>query len=445
MPSSSRGKQLACVVVAILHVFSYAELRADSPINATSGITADAEAVQRFNALPIANRPDDAEAPSRFSIDRAAHAIAFNFQAPGIAIVPLADGRQRIWLSWYQQNNNPDGGAIGKESTPHCVYAYSDDPFGTAEPVWNHAVYVDPVLKAGGETASDPEVFALPHGRLLCSYITSGPDRKRKRSTYAFLIGNPAATAGAFELGKQHWLKYGVLSQPFVADGNVFAVIDEWGVARRFCKLKFAASADDDSVAAERISDIPWPGHPELTIFFESSVHQVSGGRYRAYRRTPKGVYTTLSEVGGLAWGEEEPWTDHSSVNSRSAFARSPYSGRVIGAVNSPPGGGIYRTDLTLVISNDEGAPGSFKRALNIEPDLGTRKVASQYPRLAFDAAGYVYCVYRWSDSRKGAPHNGAAIMVARVREDRLAAGTATLADVEKRVAAIATPAVGKK
>lgn len=46
-----------------------------------------------------------------------------------------------------------------------------------------------------------------------------------------------------------------------------------------------------------------------------------------------------------------------------------------------------------------------------------------------------MYCVYRWSDRRKHSPHHGAAIRVARVSEDRLASGKATLADVEKRVA----------
>lgn len=393
------------------------------------------------------NRPDDAEAPSKFSVDHAAHATAYGFQAPGIVVVPLPDGRTRLWVSWYQQNNNPGGGAIGGGSISHCVYAYSDDPFGTDTPTWRRAFYVDPVVALGGETASDPEVALLPDGRLLCSYITSGPDKRRKRSTYAFLVANPAATASTFELGRQHWLEYGVLSQPFQADGKVYAVIDDWNVARRFCRLEFASTAQHDAIQAVRISDIPWPGHPSLTIFFESSMHVVSGGRYRAYRRTKEGVYTTLSEVGGFAWGPEEKWTDHGSSNSRNVFARSPYSGRVIGAVNSPPDGSLRRTDLTLVVSEAEGTPGSFRRSLNLEPDNNLKKVASQYPRLAFDKAGYIYCVYRWSDSRAGAPHNGAAIVVARVREDLLAAGTATLANVEKRtvVAMSPRPAIASK
>jgi hypothetical protein len=421
--------------------------RCEEQATRTPPVTLPAEAVRTLNAQPAVNRPEDAEASGKFSVDHAVHAAAYNFQAPGIAVVPLPDGRTRLWLSWYQQNNKPGGGTIGQGSIPHCVYAYCDDPFGTAHPVWRRAFYIEPGNVLGDETASDPEVALLPDGRLLCSYITSGPGRTRKRSTYAFLVGNPAASTGALEVGRQHWLEYGVLSQPFnTKSGDVYAVIDEWNVARRFCKLEFASppdlhvAAERDAVTRVRISDIPWLGHPALTIFFESSMHVVSGGRYRAYRRTKEGVYTTLSEVGGRVWGTEEKWTDHVSVNSRNVFARSPYSGRVIGAVNSPPEGSVYRTDLTLVSSEDEGAPGSFGRALNIEPDFGMRKVASQYPRLAFDKAGYVYCVYRWSDSRAKAPHNGAAIMVARVREDLLADGTATLANVEKRVALIATP-----
>lgn len=400
-----------------------------------------AEAIRALNVQGAAGQPENAEAPGRFSINYATNAVAYNFQAPGIAVVPLADGRVRIWLSWYQQNNKPGGAAIGNGSVPHAAYAYCDDPFGTTNPVWHQVLYVEPVPVHGDETASDPEVALLPDGRLLGSYITSFPSRTRKRSTYAFLIGHPAATNGAFVLGRQHWLGYGVLSQPFNADGKTLAVIDEWGVARRFCRLEFPATPERDAIAAVHIIDIPWPGHPKLTSFFESSLHTVSGNRYRAYRRTQDGVYTTLSEAGGLAWGQEEKWTDHGSINSRNVFARSPFSGRVVGAVNCPPEGTRQRSDLTLVASEAEGAPGSFRRALNIEPDDGHKKIAAQYPRLAFDQAGYVYCVYRWSDRRAGAPHNGAAIMLARVREDRLAAGTATLADVEKRVACAAATA----
>jgi hypothetical protein len=321
------------------------------------------------------------------------------------------------------------------------VYAFCDDPFSGAEPAWTRVLYVDPVNRLGGETSSDPEVAVLPDGRLLGSYITSGPGRDRKRSTYAFLIANPRAQSGAFQLGRQHWLGYGVLSQPFEVKGEPHAVIDEWSVARRFCRLEFPKTPDDNAIRAAGISDIPWPGPRTLTSFFESSMHVVSGDRFRAYRRTMDGVYTTLSEAGGRAWGREEKWTDFPSSNSRSAFARSPRSGRIIGAVNCPAGGTKDRTNLTLVVSEAEGAPGSFRLGLNVEPDDGTRKVAAQYPRLAFDAAGFVYCVYRWSDKRPGAPHHGAAILVARVREDLLAGGLATLADAEKRVACEMTPA----
>jgi hypothetical protein len=426
---------LALVVLCSSSNFSQCEGQDRTP---TASITA--EAIHALNSQAAANRPPDAEAPGKFSVDHATHAVAYNFQAPGIAVVPLPDSRIRLWLSWYQQNNKPGGGAIGGGSIPHAVYAYCDDPFGTAEPVWQRVLYVEPTLDHGDETASDPEVALLADGRLLGSYITSGPGRTRKRSTYAFLISNPAATTGAFALGRQHWLEYGVLSQPFTEGDKTLAVIDEWNVSRRFCRLEFPVTPEHDAVSAARISDIPWPSHPALTIFFEGSMHVVSGGRYRAYRRTKQGIYTTLSEPGGLAWGPEEKWTDHASVNSRSAFARSPQTGRVVGAVNSPPNGASTRTDLTLVLSEDEGTPGSFSRALNIEPDGGMKKIAAQYPRLAFDKAGYVYCVYRWSDSRPGAPYRGAAIMVARVREDLLAAGTATLSDVEKRVACVVSP-----
>ena len=116
-----------------------------------ASLTLSEEAVRTLNAQPAINRPKNAEAPSRFSADHAAHAAAYGFQAPGIAVVPLADGRLRLWLSWYQQNNNPGGGAIGGGSIPFVVYAYSDDPFGTTEPVWHRAFYLDPMPALGGD------------------------------------------------------------------------------------------------------------------------------------------------------------------------------------------------------------------------------------------------------------------------------------------------------
>lgn len=395
-----------------------------------------ADLVGKWNALGALNRPDNAEAPGVYSVDHQRHRIAYNFQAPGIAIVPLPGGHIRLWLSWYQQNNNPGGGAIGGGSIPHDVYAFCDDPFAKTNVEWKRVLYVDAVNKHGDETCSDPEVALMPDGRLLCSYITSGPGRDRKRSTYAFLIANPDASDGAFQVGQQHWLGYGVLSQPFEKAGRPLCIIDEWGVARRFCGL----SIQGDAIQTQLISEIPWRGFPKITSFFESSMHTVSGDRYRAYRRTKEGVYTVLSEPGGNAWGEEQKWTDAGSADSRNVFARSPGSGRVVGAVNCPAQGAKDRTNLTLVISDSEGAPGSFKHTLNIEPDDGTRKVAAQYPRLAFDKEGYVYCVYRWSDKRSDAPHHGAAIVVARVREDLLASGRAMLADVDQRTACEIAP-----
>lgn len=436
-PSAFPLRFLAGLVLALLPYSGLLMAQTAAP-----GPQVPAEVIEKRNAAGAINRPTNAEAPGRYSADHEAHRVAYNFQAPGIAILPLPGGRIRVWLSWYQQNNLPGGGAIGGGSVPHCVYAYCDDPFSKPDPVWTRVFYVDPLNERGGETASDPEVALLPDGRLLGSYITSGPGRDRKRSTYAFIIANPAATDGAFQLGQQHWLEYGVLAQPLETDAGTLAVMDEWGVARRFCRLEFpqATAADPTAIRAIRLSDIPWPDHPRLTSFFESSIHTVSGGCYRAYRRTKEGVYTTLSAPGGLTWGKEAKWQDFPSADSRNVFARSPASGHVIGAVNCSPEGPRYRTDLTLVLSENEGAPGSFSRALNIEPDDGGRKVAAQYPRLAFDQTGDVYCVYRWSDKRPGAPHHGASITVARVREDRLASGKATLADVEKRVACEVLP-----
>jgi hypothetical protein len=110
------------------------------------------------------------------------------------------------------------------------------------------------------------------------------------------------------------------------------------------------------------------------------------------------------------------------------------FTGHVIGAVNDSQLGPRARTDFTLVLSEQEGAPGSFQRSLNIEPADDLKTIAAQYPRIAFDKSGHVYCVYRWSDRRKDSPHHGSAIMVARVSEERLASGKATLVNVKKRV-----------
>ncbi len=52
-----------------------------------------ADAVEKWNALGASGAPRNAETPSRFSVDHAGHRVVYNFQAPGIAIMPLADAR----------------------------------------------------------------------------------------------------------------------------------------------------------------------------------------------------------------------------------------------------------------------------------------------------------------------------------------------------------------
>jgi hypothetical protein len=45
--------------------------------------------VDKWNMLGAVQRPDNAEAPGRYSVDHEAHRIAYNFQAPGIAVAPM--------------------------------------------------------------------------------------------------------------------------------------------------------------------------------------------------------------------------------------------------------------------------------------------------------------------------------------------------------------------
>lgn len=90
---------------------------------------------------------------------------------------------------------------------------------------------------------------------------------------------------------------------------------------------------------------------------------------------------------------------------------------------------------MSFLLGEKEGVPGSFKRALNIEPAGVQKTIAAQYPPSPSTKRATCNCVYRWSDRRKDSPHHGTAIKVARVSEELLASGKATLADVEKRVA----------
>jgi hypothetical protein len=359
-------------------------------------------------AIDAVNAAEPAPAPSGFSpvgplsIDREAYGTRFAHLASSVAVTG-----NRVWAIAYGQNTRP--GDIGEGPDAFCFLAYNDDfPSGT----WREVLYILPGLV--GHRAFDPIIYTMPDGRLAVMWLIGGVSEVGLGNGMAgFLIQNPEATHGAFEIGRRYWLDAARPEPPGVIGGQVYMVADRPPIGRMYWGR--LTTPGYDGLAFERLVEFntpPGPSGENINTAPESPFATLSGGRIQVWLRTTIGTYTTISNPGITNFATPTPWTPFPTPASRVAFGRSPFSGMLCGVFNNHPS---IRRNLTLAISPDEGATWPWTLLLD-----GRQFVA--YPYVTWDRQGRVVISY---DYNRASPEK--AIFVVRVSEEAVRQGNAVI------------------
>ena len=376
-----------------------------------------AAAITALNAWD-SEEPADAAPPPIFSTDAGTWGAPLSHLAADVAITGT-----RTWVIYYGGNEDP----ADFDDQSYGILAYCDD---LERGVWHQVLFFLP-----GDVdhhVRDPRISTLPDGRLLLLPYTNGTKRQ---ATYACIIANPEARSGAFELGRLYFLDYGCPGAVIDAGGELRVPLDEWMIGsgpftddegKHYCKI---APFGRDGVSTTRISDAPYDS-PSINNYDESSAVTISGGRTRYWYRVAGGLRTVLSNAGDLTWGSTEDWTLYPVPASRAAFKRSP-SGRIVGVINNSE----QRRNLTVILSEDDGV--TFPHSLPIESRYLDSTQYPSYPAVTFDRQGNIVAVAEFGRGpNTSAPQLGKQILLFKVSEDLVRAGTATEADVRKYMVA---------
>ncbi|WP_191085618.1 sialidase family protein [Roseococcus microcysteis] len=377
------------------------------------------------NAAGALNRPSATHPPGSLSTDTEAYGVREAHLAPGIAVTegPGPTGK-RIWVAAYGQNTRPGEG--GEGDMGFTFLRFSDDNGAT----WFECLYIAPAFVEGSERANiDPQLYTVPDGRLLVLYGTSNPSGFA-RSAYGFLINNPSAEAGAFEIGRQYWLGYGIPMLPFLIGRAVHVPIDQWSVNMRINRLDFSGW---DGITSTVISESGLIAGVTNNIF-ESSVVALAGNRLRQWRRTASGTYTSRSDDGGATWGAWSFFSQGGQVQSRACAARSP-SGRIV-LVQNYNLVSATRINMTCWLSEDEAETFSEDTRFTFDSravsnDGGPTK-RPQYPVVTWIGDELLCAV----DFGRLAASNPKEIVLQRYSERAQAAGTITESDVIRQTVA---------
>lgn len=374
-----------------------------------------ASAVAALNAWDP-EPPEDMSDPFLFSVDSATYGTRTSHLAASVATI----GR-RTWVVFYGSHTvQADLGHGG-----FLVLMYCDD---IDEGQWHEVLYVVPP-NPSTQSVRDPHLAVLPDGRLLVMYFSNQGGGTR-RGSYGFIIANPSATDGAFEVGRQYFLDYGLAGQVSCAGTEVRLSVDEWmsgagpftnGEGKHYSRI---ITSGRDGVEIERISDIPYDS-PELNDFDETSVVPLSAGRTRAWWRTEDGIRTAISDIGDQTWSTTSEWTAFPTPKSRASFNRSR-SGLLVAAFNNHPS---QRYSLTLALSEDEGE--TWPWTVTLESRTANRVT---YPSLAFDSAGNILVAADFG--RRDDDTLGKSVILYRIPERLVRSGAASESDVEKFVIA---------
>lgn len=379
-------------------------------------------AISVVNAIDP-TRPADAAGPPLLSNDNATfgHRLAHLSPSPPVII------GERIFCAFYGQNTRSGGTGEGVGS--FVVIGYKDGWEG----VFQEFLYLVPSdYNQVGATQHylDPIISKTPDGRLFIEVRTWSSYNYTtltgyRSCTYGLLIHNPEARTGNFNVGKRCFMHYERAEAPQVVGNAMLAVNDYEGGPYQGNKTLGELTFGRDTATFTPIST-PANVGGGLDFAPETSFLPLSGDRVQMYFRTSGAIYRVKSDPGLATWQASEEWTAFPTPSSRAAFFRSR-SGRQVAIFNND----TTRINGTIALSEDEGA--TWPRSLLVEPRAFTNQSPAYFAGCSGED-GYLYWTYdfgRVEAALNGSGGIGKRILLGRVLEDKIAAGTATSGDVQ--------------
>lgn len=292
----------------------------------------------------------------------------------------------RIFLGWYS------GGTKEPHMDNYNLLIYSDDMGKT----WSAPYIVIPSSRERCVHALDIQLWCDPMGRLHVYWVQNdtepAPDvmpaagknqplvavdgyifNDFRHTEWEIVCDAPDAAAPAFSAPR--CLDTGFLRcKPTVLNDGTWLNFNYDQLAGRY---GYSVSTDNGLTYARR-----YGAEKISTMFDEAMAYQRRDGSVRMLARCDRGeLAECVSYDGGLTWTEAK-LSGIDSANTRFFVARTP-SGRVLLVNNDHR---TRRTNMTLYLSEDDGATWKYKKCIDSRPDLS-------YPDVDF-YGGRIYLTY---------------------------------------------------
>ncbi len=300
----------------------------------------------------------------------------------------------RIYAGWYS------GGTREPHPENYNLLVYSDD--GGAS--WSKPLLIIPSDTDNGIHALDIQLWVDPDGRLFVFWVQNNmyklvgtppeatPEKPctvsdgyvfydLRHTMWAVVCDDPDAADPQFSAPRCRSDIGFLRCKPLVLqDGRWFFCnydqIDEGG------RYGFSISADKGETFTRHY------GAKKLsTSFDETMAYQRRDGSIHLLARTHSdGVCETVSTDGGISWSEARPNVLR-GADTRFYIGRTP-SGRLLAVFNDSP---LHRTNLTVCLSEDDGASWQYSRCLDTRFDI-------TYPDVDFHG-DEIYLIYDYKRS----------------------------------------------
>ncbi len=286
---------------------------------------------------------------------------------PTIAVTPGG----RIWLGWYS------GGTREPHIDNFNLLVKSDDGGKT----WSDPVLIIPSSREHGIHALDIQLWTAPDGSLHVYWVQNNTHPLTDADKNPGIPGQPWVTVDGWvfdDFAHNEWrsicknpdaddpifgeperLDQGFLRcKPLMTDAGRQINFNYDQISKNYCY----SISDDGGKTFTRLE-----GARKLATYFdEGMAYQKADGTIRMLARTGLGCLAqSLSNDNGDTWSEAVP-SGIVSADTRFYINRTP-SGRVLLIRNNHP---TVRTNLTICLSEDDGASWKWQRCIDTRRDL---------------------------------------------------------------------------